>query len=206
MSEATLQGFTREFLHSLFDYDPETGVVRWKVSLSRRALVGAVVKGATKAGYLRVSVHKTSIYVHRLVWFLTTGRPPVALIDHRNGVPWDNRFDNLREATFAQNLQNTRKRRGARSTYQGVSSCRNTNRWRVQIHAEGHPQVVGYSDDEVHAALIYNAVAHALFGEFAHVNEIDGDTSDPIPRDCIDLFLCHVTPLAYTSLRSPATS
>jgi hypothetical protein len=45
---------------------------------------------------------------HRLAWFYVHGKWPQSGIDHRNGDIGDNRIENLREATQAQNCANKR--------------------------------------------------------------------------------------------------
>jgi hypothetical protein len=49
------------------------------------------------------------------------GRWPEHDIDHRNGVRDDNRLENLREATNAQNTQNHGRPRTNPTDYHGVS-------------------------------------------------------------------------------------
>jgi hypothetical protein len=48
-----------------------------------------------------------------------TGKWPAHEIDHRNGIGWDDRFENLREATHSQNLLNQRSFRKNNSSRPG---------------------------------------------------------------------------------------
>lgn len=43
---------------------------------------------------------------HRLIWKIHTGRDPVGLIDHINGVRYDNRIENLRDVPIHVNNLN----------------------------------------------------------------------------------------------------
>lgn len=111
------------------------------------------------------------LLLHR--WLLNVTDPAVQ-VDHKNGNPLDNRRENLRPATRAQNNMNARKRAGSTSSrYKGVSWYRPGSKWRACIQVD-HKQVsLGYYDDEISAAEAYNSAALSLFGEFARVNEFN---------------------------------
>ena len=49
---------------------------------------------------------KRNFMVHRIVWLLNTGEWPKNTIDHINRDPLDNRFENLRDCTQAENNLN----------------------------------------------------------------------------------------------------
>jgi hypothetical protein len=98
-----------------------------------------------------------------------TGVWPKDQIDHRDLDRTNNRFDNLREATQAQNLHNTRAYCTNTSGRKGVSWHRRDRRWRVKIDVEGEYRWLGYFDDLEDAASAYAAAARELHGEFARV-------------------------------------
>lgn len=58
-------------------------------------------------------------------------------VDHENGNGLDNRRHNLRPATRAQNIQNSKKRKDNTSGYRGVWWCSSSKRWRVDVVANG---------------------------------------------------------------------
>lgn len=58
------------------------------------------------------------------------------------------------------------------SRFKGVSWDKRKKRWRAQISFEGKIQNLGGFLVEEDAARAYNEKALALFGEFAHENEI----------------------------------
>lgn len=110
------------------------------------------------------------VRMHRII----LNAPDGMQVDHRNGNGLDNRRANLRLATASQNLANSRKRRGCRHRYKGVSTQKNTRRWRACISANGCTIHLGYFDTEAEAAQAYNVAALHHFGEFARLNEIAG--------------------------------
>lgn len=93
----------REVLH----YDPDTGVFRWRVTLSQRNPAGRIAGCLHKRlGCLYIGVDGVSHKAHRLAWLYMVGRWPEKGIDHIDGDHANNRFANLREATQAENTQN----------------------------------------------------------------------------------------------------
>lgn len=101
---------TTERLRELLRYDPETGIFTWKAHTGQ----GVHTKSGDIAGhlhsrkYIHIQVGNVIYKAHRLAWLYVTGTWPVENIDHINGNRSDNRIDNLREATDAENIQNQR--------------------------------------------------------------------------------------------------
>ena len=101
-----------EMLRSLFDYNPETGEIIWKVSRGNRKTGDRA--GSTKSdGYRAISINhdgKPKNYQEsRIVWGHYTGEDPGLMeVDHVNRVRDDNRICNLRLVTKRENGQNQR--------------------------------------------------------------------------------------------------
>jgi len=91
-----------------------------------------------------------------------------AEIDHKNGNGLDNRKYNLRLCTHHQNQSNRHKSSKGTSIYRGVHKKTNQRKWRVRIGKEGCH--LGYYDDEIQAAKVYDTAAFARYGEFAQLN------------------------------------
>ena len=103
-------GLTAERLREVLSYDPETGVLRWR--MARRGVgVGMVAGNKKPDGYIRIGVDYRMYKAHRLAWLHFYGRWPVSEIDHINGVRDDNRMANLRDVSRQVNGQNQRKAR-----------------------------------------------------------------------------------------------
>lgn len=62
---------------------------------------------------------------------------PGFVVDHIDRNPLNNRFDNLRVITAAQNNQNLSPRQGSTSPYRGVSYVRDSRRWLAQVTVNG---------------------------------------------------------------------
>lgn len=132
----------KEFLH----YDPETGIFTWKIFSNSRVKIGDTAGHLDKVkGYVRIKINGKSYLAHRLAWLYVTGAMPKVLIDHENGIKHDNWFNNLRQATYGQNLQNQNKpQRGNKSGYLGVSFDKRRGKYAAQIKANGEQKFIGY--------------------------------------------------------------
>lgn len=99
------------------------------------------------------------------------GVPPGVVVDHINGDPWDNRRENLRVATPAQNRANNTKPVLSRSGYRGVYERPERNVW-VSVVNSKPPKVLGHFDTKEEAAFAYNLAVFERWGEFARLNDI----------------------------------
>lgn len=92
-------------------------------------------------------------------------------VDHVDGDTMNNRRDNLRICTNAQNIRNMRPHAGR--TTKGVhfmlSREQSPRPWQAYITHCGHRIHLGYFASAQEAQAAYNASATRLFGEFAHV-------------------------------------
>jgi len=90
--------------------------------------------------------------------------------DHINGDKLDNRRENLRICTRAENSRNKRKRAHNTSGYKGVYWYKQDKKWEAQIEIEGKNIHLGYFEDLLNAARAYDAAAIKLHGSFARTN------------------------------------
>ena len=106
---------TQQELKENLHYDPETGNFTWIKNNGRKGVAGTVAdKDFGK--YYNIYFNRTIYLSHRLAWFYIHGYMPKNMIDHKDGDPYNNKIDNLREATCAENQQNQRKARKDNAT------------------------------------------------------------------------------------------
>ncbi len=115
-------------------YDPDTGDVVWikKPSLRANIRIGDKATNMDAKSYYVVGF-KNSVYkLHRVIWFLQTGKQPIETIDHKDGNHTNNKWSNLREATKQENNRNRNKQRNNTSGFKGVSWLKSNNSWVAQ--------------------------------------------------------------------------
>lgn len=150
-----------------FRYEPETGFFYRLRDLGKKKAGDRVMGTADAAGYLRLYFGGYEVKAHRAAWYLMTGEWPEGLLDHKNGVPPDNRWENLRKATSSQNHANRRVGKSNRSGYKGVYWDNARTKWVAKIRHQGKDHHLGGFDCPEKASEAYCAAAVRIHGEFA---------------------------------------
>jgi hypothetical protein len=114
------------------------------------------------SGYARQT--ETKEYLHRLL----TNAPAHLHVDHINGNKLDNRLDNLRVCTQAQNNRNSKKPITNTSGYKGVSFCKKRKKYVAYISHSNKHYYLGSFDEPLRASQEYETAAIKLFGEYAN--------------------------------------
>ena len=154
----------------LFTYDE--GKLLWRVSRSRRVCVGDEAGYARKDNGRRViSVDGKLHFAHRLIFLLHHGWGPNE-IDHIDGDPTNNRIENLREASRAQNQWNSRLRKDNTSGIKGVTWYPATKKWAAQIRVNGARKRLGYYLTKSDAAAAMQEAQAAFHGSYARHEEL----------------------------------
>jgi hypothetical protein len=111
--------------------------------------------------------HRRLTSMHRVVAL----PDPTQEVDHINGDKLDNRRSNLRPCSRSENQRNNQSHVGT-SRFKGVSWQSSKRKWKAQIDAKDRYKggYIGNFDDEVSAALAYDAAARECFGVFARLN------------------------------------
>lgn len=157
---------TQDRLHELLHYNPGTGDFIWNVS--RGKAKADMIAGTTRPnGYLQIRIDGANYLGHRLAWFYMMGEWPPYEIDHINGNPLDNRWENLRLATREQNARNC-GRKMSKTGVRGVYLEPRTGKFYVQLrNGRGNRTCLGTFDHLYEAKEARENAAAVHHGEFA---------------------------------------
>ena len=108
-------------------------------------------------------------FMHRFL----TGVEDEKLIDHRNHKTSDNRRRNLRRCKHKNNMRNRQMQVNNTSGVKGVIWSISAGKWTARIRITSKRIHLGYFQNIVNAALVYNKAAIKYHKEFATVNDID---------------------------------
>lgn len=110
---AIIKRMNQSKLRSLLNYDPLTGLFTWRVNCPPRGKLGEQAGHSNGNGYIRLSVLGKKYYAHRLAFVWMIDKFPNN-VDHINGNPSDNRWENLRSVSQSVNMANTVHGNGVR--------------------------------------------------------------------------------------------
>jgi len=158
---------TIERLKTVFHYDLETGVF---TNLVQRAQCypGKIVGTQNQSGHLLIAIDGKRYLAHLLAWFYIYGYWPKSMIDHKNNIPQDNSWSNLRLANKSLNAANSKIRKDSSSGFKGVSWDRRRLKWRANIVVNGKQIYLGYFVEAEMAHQSYCKAAQKFYGEFAN--------------------------------------
>lgn len=159
---------TADEVRALLDYDPLTGVFRWRVDRGSRARSGQPTGCRSCKGAVVIRIMGKLYYAHRLAWLHAHGTWPPNEVDHINGDPTDNRLGNLRLATRMENTRNVKTHKDTASGLKGA--YRQKKKWSSRIYVAGRDIYLGTFDTAEQAAAAYDRAAAQHHGSFARVN------------------------------------
>jgi hypothetical protein len=154
-------------LRDIFDYDPTTGNLVWKVRNSKRVKIGDIAGCKSTDGRILIGLNGRLYKAHRIIWALVTGEWPKNFIDHKNSNPSDNKWENLREATKSQNMMNVGKIKSNTSGIRGVGWSKASQKWRAYIRANHQDIHLGVFENLEDAQKARIEAEKQYHGEFA---------------------------------------
>lgn len=161
---------SREYLASLFAYEPDTGNLI-RIQSRPGVTVGDIAGCVDDQGYVKVYIDRRAYLVHRIVWILVHGEWPSGEIDHINGNKADNRIANLRVCSRHENQRNTKMRKDNSSGVKGVVWDKRINAWFAQVALNGKTFYGGSFKDLEDAKRAAIELRNRLHGEFANHGE-----------------------------------
>ena len=164
-----------EVLRQLIAYDPDSGSLTWLhrdstwfcASATRSAehvcrlwnarYAGAPALNYPRGGYLVGLVLSVPVRAHRVAWAIHHGRWPRDRIDHIDGDGTNNRLENMREVSAAENARNAAPHKKASCLPPGVKEYQRKQgrlRFQARICVAGRSRSLGYfaSAEDAHAA------------------------------------------------------
>jgi hypothetical protein len=120
---------SKEYLRSIFSYDPETGKLIWIKRVANKTKIGSEAGWKAKK-YLQVTLNGHHYYVHRIIWQLVHGNlSNEDQIDHDDRNPLNNRLLNLEKVTQSINMKNQSMPKNNSSGIIGVSFHKFSGMW-----------------------------------------------------------------------------
>lgn len=155
-----------DILQRAFEYNCETGEIRWKIKPSKNIQIGSLAGHKSKLGYVQIGINGKLYLAHRLAWLLFYKEIPPKMLDHINGDKADNRIVNLRAASNAENMRNMGKTGRNKTGYKGVSFNKKLNKYVASIGYNMKTIYLGLhqTPEDAHAA--YCEAAKRLHGSY----------------------------------------
>ena len=130
---------TQDYLKEILDYDPKTGIFKWKVS-KRKTRDGDIAGSVNSKDRRVLSIDGLSFGASRLAFLYMTGAFPVHSVRHLNNINSDDRWANLKEVEPVVS-------RKAANKYPGVHWKVRKSQYEVKFYANGRHVVLGCFDD-----------------------------------------------------------
>ena len=138
----------QSLLRDMFEYDPDTGILS---NRRLRKVAGFITQGGNSTRPVRVvKVGPHYFMASRLIWMLVYNEDPGdLLVDHINRDSLDNRLENLRLLTRADNRRNSDRNKYAKHKYKGVYP--NGKKWIARPTIDGKLKSLGTFDTQEEA-------------------------------------------------------
>ena len=131
--------------------------------MGRKIKAGTSAGCCDKDGYIVIQYLGHQYRAATLAWYFMTGEL-ITKPDHKNRIPYDDSFENLRPATSSQN--NANRFCYNPTGFRGVIQI--GSRYRASIKYQGVKYHLGMYDTPEEASARYKQVAQELFGDFIY--------------------------------------
>ena len=153
---------SKEELLATFNY--KDGELYWKSA--RKGIKAGDKAGYINNGYVQIKLNGKDYRAHRLIFLMHNGWLP-EFIDHIDTNRSNNRIENLRAATKAQNGHNFGVSTHNKSGYRNVYWSDKDNRWRVHLRCNGKRISCGSFTKLIDAVEAAQDARSKYHGEFA---------------------------------------
>lgn len=144
---------TQERLKELLHYDPDTGVFTWLNIKSCKIKSGAVAGGVCRSsGYRRIGIDGKQYKAARLAFLYINGYLPENLVDHKDRDRLNDKWDNLREASYSCNRVNRTPPKN-KSNITGVRWDKKLCKWVSYITKNGKKTHIGCFENKKDAVV-----------------------------------------------------
>ena len=170
MGKCDLAMVTLEQLNLRLHYNPDNGIFTYIIPVAQMR-PGDIAGRPNGNGHIQISINNRRYMAHNLAWLYMTGEMPDGfIVDHKNRVYDDNRWNNLRKANLSENCGNSKYYKNNTSGYKGVYFKKSAGKFVAQLTNGSKRIHLGYFDTAEAAHAVYSAAAINYFGkDFANV-------------------------------------
>lgn len=160
-----------DLIRAMIIYAPLTGSFTWAHHDNVYINVKGKAAGTTGSrGHRKIAFQGYQLKAHHVAWAITYGYWPIE-VDHKDNNRANNKLDNLREATRAQNQMNRVLSKNNTSGYKGVIK-RKYGGFEAKILVEKRYIHIGKYPTAVEAAEAYDKAALEHHKDFAKTNKM----------------------------------
>lgn len=138
--------------------------------LSQYKWCASVYEGKNRVDATRRAIRNGKSIIVRMHREILGLLKPEIFVDHINHNALDNRRENLRACTIAENNCNRRKQESS-SIYKGVSKRKDCDRWLAQITHNKKTHYLGLFKSEEEAAEVYDTKSEELHKQYGQTNK-----------------------------------
>lgn len=153
---------TSKELKKKLNYNPKTGIFKWRYTVTSRAIKDSEAGWHTERGYIRITINKHRYPAHRLAWLYVFNEFPQGEIDHINHNKGDNRIINLRVVTRQENSKNLPMMSNNTSGHTGVYWNNNYKKWVAELTLAGK-KVFNKAFKQIENAIVARERAEIIF-------------------------------------------